>query len=539
MRSLRPLLILGALFLGTGCNCGGRLNRVRVAVDVSPRALDFEVLAPGQLARRTLTFTAQGAQVQVDSFMLRDDVRRSFEVGTTPSVLQPGVPATVEVTYAPRSEGADSALLVASFEGLDDVTVPLIARSQGLFVNTDAGALNDAGLPVDAGVRVDAGLPVDAGVSVDAGIDAGVPSDAGAPNCFATLGDDAGATARDVTSSESGLPAIAWMGSGYVIAVDERVSTPNSEVSLQRTDEKGVLIAGPTFLSTIDGISSTWPSVSFSGQEYGVTWLDDRPATPTQTRKELHFVRADVNLQLIPGSERTLSTVGIAVKGAKVVFSPALNEWGVAWSDNMGVVFDRLSPTGSTVARLQLGFGDVSDSGNPLTATPTGWALIISGDDSRVVEIGNGPAVTTALLHKAFRASIAYGAGQLAVAYDVGFKPIQFMRVQSGYIVPNSLIEVGVRMNTGPIGPSLPSLGWDGTAFLLVWSDAYGGTPSPLSSVKIPPTMTSTSNVMGVPFTTRTNAQFNSVAVGTCGFAVVYRAPSTPSKPQTLEVHPY
>jgi hypothetical protein len=106
--------------------------------------------------------------------------------------------------------------------------------------------------------------------------------------------------------------------------------------------------------------------------------------------------------------------------------------------------------------------------------------------------------------------------------------------MQGGAIVPNSILNVGTQTST--IRPNLPSLGWNGTAFLLVWSETAIGAPNPLMSATIPPTMTNIANVVGAPLTIRSNAGFNSLAIGTCGFGLTYAVFS--SSPWALEVHP-
>ncbi len=576
MRSIHLLLL--ATLVGSACNCGGRVSSVKVTVDVSPRTLDFGVQAPGQLARRSLSFVAHGAPVSVASLTLRDDARGSFSLGIAPMMLQPEVPATIEVVYAPKSEGADSALVVASFVDVaDEVTVPVVGRAllffdAGMPVDagfvdagvdagfvdagvdagfvdagvdagfvdagvTDAG-LVDAGVVVDAGFDaglVDAGLVVDAGsdagLVIDAGSDAGVPVDAGVPidagygppNCPVTT------TIRDVSAMTSALPNVIWVGSGYVVAVDERVTTTAWEVSLQRTDARGGLVAGPSPISPVDGSSSIWPSVAFSGSEYAITWLDDRAAP-----RRVYFARANANLQKLPGSEVVLSPTTGTASGARVVWSPALSQWGVAWSTTQ-VVFQRFDAAGVSLGQVSLGTGTVSEAGNPLVATPTGWALVISGNSPNVVELGTGAPVVTPLPGTAQRASIAYGAGQLAVAHDMAAQPIQFLRVQGGAVVANSTLTVGTM--TTAIRPNLPSLGWNGAAFFVVWSETASGHANQLLSAAIAPTMMS-GNVVGTPLTVRSNAGFNSLAIGSCGFALTYGTFSSPTMPDALEIHP-
>jgi hypothetical protein len=320
------------------------------------------------------------------------------------------------------------------------------------------------------------------------------------------------------------LPNITWVGSGYVVAIDESLGT-TWEVSLLRTDARGANVAGPSPITSPDGFASVWPSVSFSGVQYGVTWLDDRPPG-----RRAYFARADGNLQKIPGSEIVLST-GLSAGAARVVWSPALNQWGLAWSDNQGLFFERLDPSGASLGRINLGATGrfLSDAGNPLVATPTGWALITTGTPF-VVELGAAAPVFIPLPGGANRASIAYGAGQLAAVYDSSGMRLQFVRIQGGAVVPNSQLQLGT---VGAYGPSLPSIGWNGQAFLVVWSQTWAGSPSPLISALIPPT-TTTSIIGGQALTTRSNAGFNSLAVGSCGFGLTYG--QFAQVPDTLEV---
>ncbi|MBM4779372.1 MAG: hypothetical protein GQE15_16820 [Archangiaceae bacterium] len=234
-------------------------------------------------------------------------------------------------------------------------------------------------------------------------------------------------------------------------------------------------------------------------------------------------------------SEVALSPTTATASGARVAWSTALSQWGVAWSTTAQVVFQRFDGAGVSLSQVSLGAGSVSEAGNPLVATPTGWVLVISGNSPSVVELGTGTPVVTPLPGTAQRASIAYGSNQLAVAYDMGAQPIQFHCVQGGAIVANSTLTIGTMTTT--IRPNLPSLGWNGTAFFIVWSETAGGTPNPLRSATIPPTMTS-GNVVGTPLTLRSNAGFNSLALGSCGYALTYGTFAMPTMPDALEVHP-
>lgn len=326
---------------------------------------------------------------------------------------------------------------------------------------------------------------------------------------------------RDVSTETSALPSLTWVGSGYVIAVDELASP--RQIRLQRTDARGTVVAGP-FTLTAPGAQPLWPSISFSGRKFGVTYLDDRSSP-----RRAYFARADASLQLIPGSELALGSANFAALSARVAWNAPLGEWGVAWAQGSQVHFERLSSTGVSLGAVVLGAGSLSDNGNPLVATLTGWAVVASGNPARVIEVGAGAPVSITLPINANRASIAFGGGQFAVVGDGNATGVRFVRLQGGAVVANSTLSLGsTRAN-------LPSVGFDGQSFLTVWSETASGSPAPLKLARISPSAT-TAMVAGTALTTKTNAGFQSLSVGSCGYGLTYVVFA--SVPTTLEVHP-
>jgi hypothetical protein len=266
-----------------------------------------------------------------------------------------------------------------------------------------------------------------------------------------------------------------WVGAGYVLASDEETDAGIRELSLRRLDARGAVVVAPTVFTSPDSFASIWPSLAFSGTEYGVVWLDDRAGV---SNRSAFFARADANLHRV-GPELKLGRAS----QARLAWSPAQNEWGVGYSDSAGVHFTRLTPTGAVISSTDFPGSSLSDTGTPLIATPTGWALVISGAQPRLIELNGGPPIVTTLPGASQRASLATSPGQIAVAFDMANTTITLVRVQlGGGLIANSQVNLGTVRVTGP---ALPQIVWDGQAFVVSWSETSATYTAPLMYARL------------------------------------------------------
>jgi hypothetical protein len=316
-----------------------------------------------------------------------------------------------------------------------------------------------------------------------------------------------------------------WVGSGYTIIIDEVVSESPFviELSYEKTDGTGALVSGPTAITQNDGVSRNWPRVAFSGTEYGITYIEGGTIV---------FERFDASLVAVPSSKVVLSTAtGIAA----VAWSG--QAWGVAWGDG-SLHFQRFDATGTALGPAvmlgAMGLTGISENGVPLIATSTGWAMVSNGYPATVYEIDfQGTMRQAALPFDASRASIASNGSLYAVAAD-SFTPLmdpaQFVFVQTG-----TSLTVGTPVTFG-FHSDVANVLWNGTSFLVTWSETIAGNPQPLMMATVPPSMPP-AQFFGTPFTTLSNAGFHQLAKGPCGWAVVYGTFTT-NQFDELEVRP-
>jgi hypothetical protein len=391
---------------------------------------------------------------------------------------------------------------------------------------TDAQTEAGGDSAVDSG-RFDAGR-FDGGRLDAGGLDAG-PIDAGPVDCPTSP------TARTVGAHRSALPAMTWWGAGYTVILDEVVTeqTFTTNLTFEKTDATGALLAGPSPILPDDGVSRLWPRVAFSGSEYGIAYLEDVGRRPT-------FLRTDASLAPIAGSKLALGNAGATVGSVAVGWSN--QTWAVAWNEGpasgpITLYVQRFDPSGAPLALPQnVGPGTITDNGVPMIPTAAGWTIVTTGSPARLYEIdAQGTVRELDLPFGAARDSVAYSGTLYAVVGDTlgatGTSPGTFALVQvGGGVVPGSVATLGGNY------ASLPNAVWTGTEFVLSWSETYAGAPEPLLLA----TATPGSNVgaiYGAPYTTQTNAGFAQLAAGSCGWGVVYGT-FTPGSFDELEVRP-
>jgi hypothetical protein len=401
-------------------------------------------------------------------------------------------------------------------------------------VDNDCNGLTDCQDPSCAtdpacAPAVDSGSPVDSGSA-----DSSVPFDAAeaAPGSCPT-----GPLARTVGAHPSILPSMVWTGDGYTIVIDEVVSQSplTAQLTFEKTDSTGALLAGPTPITPSDGVSRFWPRVAFSGTQYGITFV--------QAETEIEFLRTDATLTPIPGSTVTLGPTngltGSTIGTAAVAWSG--QTWGVAWSVSSNSVastlyFERFDATGAPIGAAQtLGPYGLSDNGTPLIATSSGWAIVVSASPAVLLEIDpQGNVRTVTLPFDALRASLATNGALYGVVADA-VNPTEgnsmFATVQvGGALVSSSVASLGTAQS------SLPTVVWVDGSFLAVWSETYASDPLPLKMATIPASGGATA-YPGTAFSTNTNAGFNNVGAGPCSWGVVYGT-FTPGTLDELEVRP-
>ena len=163
-------------------------------------------------------------------------------------------------------------------------------------------------------------------------------------------------------------PSITWTGSQFGIVWNEVRAWPQPagydyEAVLATLGPDGQILLPPTQVSRRSGSDMVW-SIAWTGNEYGVVWDADVPSG-------LLFAR------MLPDGTRIGSPIEILAgypKGFYSVMTSNSQEYGVAWNSGPNDVFwMRLGPTGTVLHPPILVFSDVPTFGAEL------WSVLWTG----------------------------------------------------------------------------------------------------------------------------------------------------------------
>jgi fibronectin type 3 domain-containing protein len=276
-------------------------------------------------------------------------------------------------------------------------------------------------------------------------------------------------------------PSIAWDGAAYGVAwMDTRDG--NYEIYFARVSPDGTVIVAPTRI-TDDAAGSFNPSLVWTGVEYGVAWYDQR--TPTY---DIYFARIGVTGNKIGADVQITADPADSVYPS-LVWTGA--EYGVAWKDTRttasDIYFTRISAAGAKVC------GDVqitSDAGETeapsLAWADTQYGVAWADTRSTVRDIYfaliSAAGVKTTLdvqitsdPDESYEPSLAWTGSEFGVAWwdtrSLGFD-IYFARISSA----GEKVGSDVAVSTYPMGGSTPSLVWKDTGYSLAWKSSRTGT---------------------------------------------------------------
>jgi hypothetical protein len=143
-------------------------------------------------------------------------------------------------------------------------------------------------------------------------------------------------------SSSSEFPSLAWTGIQYGVSwQDDRDG--NDEIYFTRLDSSGSKIGSDIRVTSDDDSSSGGPSLVWTGSEYGIAWQDTRHGPAS----EIYFTRLDSSGEKL-GSDIRISYSVNSSGSSSLVWTGS--EFGVSWSDSgppTEIYFARLDSTGS------------------------------------------------------------------------------------------------------------------------------------------------------------------------------------------------
>ncbi len=166
---------------------------------------------------------------------------------------------------------------------------------------------------------------------------------------FAAVDNNGSTTITDINltnnTSYSSRPQIVWNGSGYAIVFfDNRDG--NNEIYFIKIGATGNILTAAKRI-TNDTVESTYPAMVWTGTEYGLAWIDRSLGTD-----EIFFVRLDTN-GVIKGTATNISeNDSFMSRYPSITFTGT--QFGIVWQDsrnssNIEIYMAKLSSTGTKI----------------------------------------------------------------------------------------------------------------------------------------------------------------------------------------------
>ena len=276
---------------------------------------------------------------------------------------------------------------------------------------------------------------------------------------------------------DSVYPSVAWTGSEYGVAwYDKRDG--NYEIYFGKLSASGAKI-GSDVRVTDAALDSVYPSLVWTGSGYGLSWFDSRDGN-----NEIYFARLDASGAKI-GSDVQVTNDSAYSRYPSLVWTGS--EYAISWADNRDgnyeIYFARLDASGAKIGAEVRVTNEITTSMHPSlvwTGSEYGvsWYDIRDGNaeiyfarlDASGTKIDSDVRLTNAAGSSSDPSLVWTGSEYGVSWYDDrdGNAEIYFARLD----VSGGKISSDVRV-TNSVGSSLyPSLAWTGTDYGVFWEDA-------------------------------------------------------------------
>ncbi len=309
----------------------------------------------------------------------------------------------------------------------------------------------------------------------------GVADDACVGACPAS-----GTSAADIPVSSdpagSYAASVAWTGTEYGVAWhDDRQGEGNWEIYFARLDASGRRVDPEIRVTAAAGVSS-YPSVVWTGTEYGVAWRDNRDGN-----EEIYFVRLNAaGLRL--GTERRITNAAGASAWPSLVWNG--EEYGLAWYDerdgNREIYFTRLHASGNKIRSEVRITNNAALSQQPaLDWSGKEWGIawhdnrfgnteiLFARLDAAGTKLGGDLRITNSAGASENVALVSNGAihGMAWHDYRDGVWEIYFARVDLG----GAKLGADLRLTNNASTSGWPDVAWNGSEFGVFWHDQRDG----------------------------------------------------------------
>jgi len=341
-------------------------------------------------------------------------------------------------------------------------------------------------------------------------------------------------------SSTQEYPAVAFDGTNYLVVWEERRSDPNwGDIWGARVSPSGtVLDTSGILIST--AVNSQWsPAVAFDGINYLVVWQDKRNGN----NFDIYGARVNPSGTVLDPSGIPISTAANGQWYPAVAFDGV--NYLVVWEDfrSNGIYRDiygaRVSPSGTVLDPSGIAISTAASNQELHSVAFDGTNYLVVWDDYRS---GSNYDIYGARVSPSGSVLDPSGIPISTAAYDQGSPSVAFdgtncLVVWSSYVAGGTqdiygarvspsgtvLDPSGIPISTAANSQNSPSVAFDGTNYLVVWmsyyisttnADLYGARVSPSGTVLDP---------SGIAISTAANGQwYPSVAFGGTNYLAVW-----------------
>lgn len=297
------------------------------------------------------------------------------------------------------------------------------------------------------------------------------------------FGEKLGSDVQLSDSTGSGMaPSLTWTGSEFAVAwLDTRDG--NNEIYFSRLDANGTPLADQVRL-TSDQDSQFEPHIVWNGSAFGVAWSMDSGST---SDREIYFALADLDGNIQGAPVRVTDAPELS---AEVSIQWTGTEYALAWRDyrsgEPAIYFTRLDATGTEIGQeFQVTANDAHAQNPELTWTGSsfGFAWTDSRDGSADVYLAvldeEGQFVTgeTQIIDGSASTRAAWTGSEFGILWGDtrhGNAELYFARFDDD---ANRLGDE-LRLTTDPSASAPGGIAWTGSQFAVAWQD----TPNPLGS---------------------------------------------------------
>ena len=305
---------------------------------------------------------------------------------------------------------------------------------------------------------------------------------------------DPAGIAISIASEEQSRPSIDFDGSNYFVAWDDYRSTTSNDIYGSLVTPEGTVLNGEGIPISTATDGQQMPSVSFGGTNFLIVWYDRRDGA----NYDIFGARVNQSGVVQDASGIHISNIDAQQVSPTVIFYS--DQWLTVWRDNRNGGYadlygSRISASGTVTDADGILIASAAQTQEKPAAAFDGTNYLVVWEEARSGGYSNDIygrliAPTGNQVHvDAIPISTSTGSQEYpAVAFDndstylvvwqddrSGTNDIYGTRVTTS---GNVLDPPGIAISTATGRQNYPSVAFDGTNFLVVWSDERGGSSS-------------------------------------------------------------